>query len=125
MSFISYIASSAASTVDIITNKRSIKTTVLLEDGAMIVLGGLMDDTVRASEQKVPVLGDIPVLGALFRSKREDTVKRNLMVFVRSTIMKDPETARQLSLGKYNFMRDLQLEINTDDLIGPVLLPYE
>ena len=127
---VSNIASSSASTVDIITNKRSIKTTVLLEDGAMIVLGGLIDDTVRTAEQKVPVLGDIPLLGALFRSKRNDTVKRNLMVFVRSTIIKDPEKARILSLGKYNFIRDLQLEAaggrsNSDEVLGPVLLPYE
>ncbi len=126
---VSNIASSAASTVDIVTNKRSIRTTVQLEDGALLVLGGLMDDTVRTSEQKVPVLGDIPVLGALFRSKRNDAVKRNLMVFVRSTIIKDPDKARMLSLNKYNFIRDLQLDTatdtNTDEVLGPVLVPYE
>jgi general secretion pathway protein D len=126
---VSNIASSAASTVDIITNKRSIKTTVQLDDGALLILGGLMDDTVRDSEQKVPILGDIPILGALFRSKKTDTVKRNLMVFVRSTIIKDPAKAKMLSINKYNFMRDLQLESamgsENDGLNGPVLLPYE
>ena len=126
---VSNIAASTASTVDIVTNKRSIKTTVQLEDGALLILGGLIDDTIRNSRQKVPLLGDIPVIGALFRSERRDTVKRNLMVFVRSTIIKDPEKARTLSLNKYNFMRDKQLEYaierGDDGVLGPVLVPYE
>ncbi len=126
---VSNIASSTASTVDIVTNKRSIRTTVQLEDGALLVLGGLIDDVVRTGVQKVPLLGDIPVLGALFRSKKTDTVKRNLMVFVRSTVIKDPEKAKMLSLNKYNFMRDVQLQTatdtNTDEVLGPVLVPYE
>ena len=126
---VSNISSSTASTVDIITNKRSIRTTVQLEDGALLVLGGLIDDVVRTGVQKVPLLGDIPILGALFRSKKTDTVKRNLMVFVRSTVIKDPEKAKLLSLNKYNFIRDVQLQTatdtNTDEVLGPVLVPYE
>jgi len=124
---VSNVASSAASTVDIITNKRSIKTTVQLDDGALLVLGGLIDENVQVAEQKVPILGDIPVLGALFRAKRESKIKQNLMVFIRSTIIKDPAKARVLSQNKYNFMRDLQLEgqTTTDEVLGPILLPYE
>lgn len=126
---VSSIAASAASTVDIVTNKRSIKTTVQLEDGEMLVLGGLIDDTLTENQQKVPVLGDIPVLGALFRSKRTSRIKQNLMVFIRSTIIKDPTKARRLSSSKYNLIRDLQTQSygdsNGEGILGPVLVPYE
>ena len=123
---VSNVAGTASSAVDIVTNKRSIRTTVQLEDGSMLVLGGLIDENVINSEQKVPLLGDIPVLGALFRSTRLTKVKQNLMVFIRATIIKDPDKARLLSYNKYNFMRDLQLESNSiDDVLGPVLVPYE
>ena len=124
---VSNIAGSSASTVDIITNKRSIRTTVQLEDGALLILGGLIDETVIDTEQKVPFLGDIPIIGALFRSSRVSKVKQNLLVFIRSTIIKDPDKARLLSLQKYNFIRDLQIESNdsSDDILGPVLVPYE
>jgi general secretion pathway protein D len=122
---VSNISGTATNAVDIVTNKRSIKTTVQLEDGELLVLGGLIDETIVESEQKVPLLGDIPFLGALFRYKRETGRKQNLLVFIRSTIIKDPEKARQLSLGKYNFMRDLQLEDLKYDPMAPVLVPYE
>jgi len=122
---VSNISGTATSAVDIVTNKRFIKTTVQLEDGELLVLGGLIDETIVESEQKVPLLGDIPFLGALFRFKRETGRKQNLLVFIRSTIIKDPEKARQLSLGKYNFMRDLQLEDLKYDPLAPVLVPYE
>ena len=122
---VSNISGTATNAVDIVTNKRSIKTTVQLEDGELLVLGGLIDETIVETEQKVPLLGDIPFLGALFRYKRETGRKQNLLVFIRSTIIKDPEKARQLSLGKYNFMRDLQLEDLKYDPLAPVLVPYE
>jgi general secretion pathway protein D len=122
---VSNISGTATNAVDIVTNKRSIDTTVQLEDGGLLVLGGLIDEIIVESEQKVPLLGDIPFLGALFRYKRETGRKQNLMVFIRSTIIKDPEKARQLSLGKYNFMRDLQLEDLKYDPLAPVLVPYE
>lgn len=122
---VSNISGTATNAVDIVTNKRSIKTTVQLEDGGLLVLGGLIDETIVESEQKVPLLGDIPFLGALFRYKRETGRKQNLLVFIRSTIIKDPEKAKQLSLGKYNFMRDLQLEELKYDPMAPVLVPYE
>ena len=77
---VSAIAASSAGAVDLITTKRSIETTVQLEDAEMLVLGGLIDDAFRNNEQKVPLLGDIPGVGALFRSTKTDTVKRNLMI---------------------------------------------
>jgi general secretion pathway protein D len=123
---VSAIAASSASAVDIVTNKRSIRTTVQLEDEQMLVLGGLIDDAFIDNEQKIPFLGDIPGIGVLFRSSRTSKVKRNLMVFIRATIIKDPSKARFLSTKKYNFMRDLQLKENEgEDILGPVLVPYE
>ena len=107
---VSSISGSATSAVDIIINKRSIKTTVLLEDGELLVLGGLIDDKVIDTVQKVPFLGDIPILGALFRSTKLTKAKQTLVVFIRATIIKDPDKARALSRRKYNFMRDLQLQ---------------
>ncbi|MCP3687074.1 MAG: type II secretion system secretin GspD [Gammaproteobacteria bacterium] len=112
--------------VDLVTNKRSIQTVVQLEDGELLILGGLIDEKVVIIEQKVPGLGDIPLLGALFRSSKSTKAKRNLMVFIRSSIIKDPGKASRLSQRKYNFMRDTQLEFNNNSDIGdPVLLPYE
>jgi general secretion pathway protein D len=123
---VSNISGTATNAVDIVTNKRSIQTTVQLEDGELLVLGGLIDETIVESEQKVPLLGDIPFLGALFRFKRETARKQNLLVFIRATIIKDPEKAKKLSLDRYNFMRDLQLEdFKYDPVHGPVLVPYE
>jgi general secretion pathway protein D len=124
---VSNISGTATNAVDIVTNKRSIKTTVQLEDGALLVLGGLIDEAVIDSEQKVPGLGDIPVLGALFRFSNTSKVKRNLMVFIRANIIKDPELARKLSFRKYNFMRDLQIKAMEGELnqLPPTLVPYE
>ncbi|MDB4582926.1 type II secretion system secretin GspD [Draconibacterium sp.] len=124
---VSAIAASSSGAVDIVTTKRSISTTVQLEDEQMLVLGGLIDDAYTDSEQKVPFLGDIPGIGALFRSNRTQKIKRNLMVFIRATIIKDPDKARTLSVNKYNFMRDIQLlqENEGEDILGPVLVPYE
>ena len=124
---VSNISGTATNAVDIVTNKRSIKTTVQLEDGALLVLGGLIDEAVIDSEQKVPGLGDIPILGALFRFSNSSKVKRNLMVFIRANIIKDPELARKLSFRKYNFMRDLQIKAMEGELnqIPPTLVPYE
>ena len=123
---VSNISGSATGAVDIVTNKRSIKTTVQLEDGELLVLGGLIDEKVVDSQQKVPGLGDVPIIGALFRASKSTRVKQNLLVFIRSTIIKDPDKARQLSQRKYNFMRDEQLSSMKEGEIGsPVLSPYE
>jgi general secretion pathway protein D len=124
---VSSVEGSATNAVDIVTNKRSIKTTVQLEDGALLVLGGLIDEATIDSEQKVPGLGDIPIIGALFRFSNTSKKKRNLMIFIRANIIKDPELARKLSFRKYNFMRDLQLKAMEGELnqIPPALVPYE
>ena len=95
-----------AQAVDLVTNKRSIKSTVLADDGQVIVLGGLIQDDTSASASKVPLLGDIPGVGRLFRSTREARQKRNLMVFLRPSVARDGVGLANLSLGKY---RDLRL----------------
>ncbi|WJW75179.1 type II secretion system secretin GspD [Thiohalobacter sp. IOR34] len=95
---------------DIITNKRSIKTSVMVADRQVVVLGGLIDDKLTENVQKVPLLGDIPVLGYLFKSQRTSKVKRNLMVFLRPVILRDAVTETDVSAGKYNFMRARQLQ---------------
>lgn len=89
--------------------KREIKTTVLADNGATVVLGGLIDEDVQQSESKVPLLGDIPVLGALFRSTSSSKRKRNLMIFIKPTIMRDDGLLSEVSQRKYNYVRAQQL----------------
>jgi general secretion pathway protein D len=122
---VSDIAASSEGAVDIVTTKRAITTTVYLEDGELLVLGGLISDRLIDIEQKVPFLGDLPLIGALFRSSSVEKGKQNLMVFIRATIIKDPKKARALSARKYNFLRDLQLEHSGDDQLGPALVPFD
>nr|WP_196139643.1 type II secretion system secretin GspD [Aliikangiella sp. G2MR2-5] len=98
-----------ATGADIVTNKRQIKTAVLVGDGQTIVLGGLIDDNIQESSQKVPVLGDIPILGNLFSSSATTKSKRNLMVFIRPTILDDIQSSDFVSSRKYNYMRAQQL----------------
>lgn len=105
---ISNIAQSAAGAVDLITNQRIIETTVIVDDGEILVLGGLLEDVLRESDQRIPVLGSIPLLGALFRSRKTEVLKTNLMIFVRAEIMRDTnETAFQTN-AKYNMIRNAQ-----------------
>jgi general secretion pathway protein D len=97
---------------DISTNKRSIKTTVLIEDGGIIVLGGLMSDTVTESEDRVPVLGAIPLLGNLFKSRSGSRQKKNLLVFIRPKILRDADATESTSEAKYNELRQQQKTLN-------------
>jgi general secretion pathway protein D len=125
---VSTVSLAATSAVDLVTNKREIKTTVQLEDGQLLVLGGLIDDTVIKVEHQVPLLGDIPFLGALFRSESTRRIKQNLLVFIRATIIRDPKLARDLSQKKYNFMRNVQLlniPVDEDKRSKPVLEVYQ
>jgi general secretion pathway protein D len=101
---------------DIIINKREIKTTVMAEDGGTVVLGGLIDEDVLQSESKVPLLGDIPVIGHLFRSTNTSKRKRNLMVFIRPTILRDGGVMNQISQRKYNYIRAEQLQMQDDGI---------
>lgn len=100
---------SVTGATDITTNLRSIQTTVLVEDGQTLVLGGLIDDQVNDTRDKVPFLGDIPLLGSLFRFRTTSKSKRNLMVFLHPTILRDSETADYYSRSKYNDLRAIQL----------------
>ena len=100
---------------DITTNKRSIKTTVLVEDGQTLVLGGLIDDQINDTREKVPFLGDVPLLGSLFRYRTTRKNKRNLMVFLHPTILRDPETADYYSRSKYDDLRSAQLGLFDSD----------
>lgn len=105
------VSSIAGSTnTDIITNKREIRTTVLADDGQTIVLGGLIDDDVQESSQKVPLLGDIPLIGTLFSSNSTTKTKRNLMVFIRAKIIADHQDYNNITSRKYNYIRAQQLD---------------
>lgn len=117
---ISSVGSRPAGAADIVTNKRSIKTTVMVDDKQMIVLGGLLDDNLTENVQKVPVLGDVPVLGNLFKARGTTKTKRNLMVFMQPSILRDAAYTTQISAGKYNFMRGLQTKVREN---GVNLLP--
>ena len=97
---------------DISTNKRSIKTTVLIEDGGIIVLGGLMSDTVTESEDRVPGLGAIPIIGNLFKSRSGSRQKKNLVVFIRPRIMRDADSTESASEAAYNEMRHSEQTLN-------------
>ena len=112
---------------DLITNKRSIKTTVLVRDQQTIVLGGLIEDTFRDNVQKVPILGDIPLLGHLFKSTTTTKDKQNLMVFIRPVIIRDDATTDIVTNAKYTYLRARQVDASLDDrgLIkkGAVILP--
>lgn len=116
------LAASTQGAADLITNTRSIRTTVLVDDGEVVVLGGLITDDLRESVQKVPGLGDLPVLGALFRYKSTSKDKTNLMVFLHPVIMRDENLLAQASGNKYNLMRAKQLQLREK---GVSLLPDE
>ncbi|MEV8469774.1 type II secretion system secretin GspD [Ralstonia sp. UNC404CL21Col] len=100
------------------TNVRSIETNVLANDGQVVVLGGLLEDNYQDGEQKVPGLGDIPILGALFRSENKTRVKTNLLVFLRPIILRTADATGALSDNRYNYMRDTQ-----QGFVSPNMLP--
>jgi len=109
---VSSIAASASSASDIITNKRSITTSAMIEDGQVLVLGGLMEDTFTDQITKTPVLGDVPVLGKLFRSSTTTKRKQNLMVFIHPVIMRDVLTGDAYTRQKYNKLKNVQSASN-------------
>ena len=106
------IGSSTVTTADIITNKRNIKTNVLLENDQVLVLGGLISDEVSNVESRVPVLGHIPILGRLFRSTSTKVEKKNLMVFIHPLILSDRDTSNSLTSERYNNLRNKQQQYN-------------
>ena len=128
---ISNIAQSASGAVDLITNQRIIETTVIVDDGQILVLGGLLEDALRESDQRVPILGSIPLLGNLFRARSTEKIKTNLMIFIRPTILRDAATTAIETNQKYNMIRDIQRgNLDTDvqlmpGEVRPVLPPLE
>lgn len=126
---ISSIASSSSGAVDLITNERIIETTVIVDDGQILVLGGLLEDTLRESTQRVPILGSLPLIGALFRSQKMDAVKTNLMIFIRPKILRDSISTAFETNAKYNAIRDVQRESSSFGLFRsgdrPTLPPIE
>jgi general secretion pathway protein D len=116
---ISNIAGSTAA-VDLITNQRIIETTVIVDDGEILVLGGLLEDVLRESEQRVPFLGRIPILGNLFRSRKTDKVKTNLLIFIRATILRN---ASQMSIETNAKYRSIQTVLQGNQEEGVALMP--
>jgi general secretion pathway protein D len=93
------------------TSKRSIESNVIVDDGSMLVLGGLIEDRFEDNKSKVPLLGDIPVLGALFRSETRTKRRTNLLVFLRPIVMRTPEDANKLTIDRYDIIRAQQKEV--------------
>jgi len=103
------------------TNKRSIESNVVVDDGQIIVLGGLIEDRYTDNKSKVPFLGDIPYLGALFRSESRTKTRTNLMVFLRPVVMRDAETTNRVSLERYEQIRAFQREMQPNpSLLVPI-----
>ncbi|WP_285961406.1 type II secretion system secretin GspD [Pseudomonas tohonis] len=115
-------APAGIATSDVITNKRSVKSTILADDGQIIVIGGLIKDNARVQVSKVPLLGDIPLLGALFRSSKEVVEKTNLMVFLRPTLLRNSTSAEDLGQRRYDGLRRLRA---SDPAANRLLLPSE
>jgi len=105
---------------DLITNKRSLESTVLVDDGQIVVLGGLIQDDQQAAVDKVPLLGDIPWIGSLFKYETRNRKRTNLMVFLRPVVLKDDKAAASLTADRYEYIRNLQRGM---DLPPNVLLP--
>jgi general secretion pathway protein D len=92
------------------TDKRSIESTVVVDDGAILVLGGLIEDRFTDQKSKVPLLGDLPVVGALFRSESRTRKRTNLMVFLRPVVLRDADSATKLSIDRYDIIRARQVD---------------
>jgi general secretion pathway protein D len=117
----SSVLPTSVSTVDITTAKRTITTNVLIDDGGIVVLGGLISHSNTKSDSKVPVLGSIPLLGNLFKTRKGEGFKNNLMIFIRPKILRDPTQAAYQTDSKYNYMRNLEKKYNKGELDVPIL----
>jgi general secretion pathway protein D len=104
----SSIGQKPAGAVDLVTNKRTVSTTVLIEDGGIVVLGGLIEDDLTKGENRVPFLGNIPLIGYLFKTRNASSTKNNLMIFIRPKILRNAEQAAFETDLKYNYMQDQQ-----------------
>ena len=128
---VSSISQQALSASDLITNERKIETKVLAKDGDIVVLGGLVKDDIQDAQQGVPILSGIPVLGRLFRNDVVNVTKSNLLVFIRSTIIRDDDDLAGATAEKYRYIRDQQRQrrdqglMFIDDNLIPVLPTWE
>ena len=113
----SSLAAAVEGAADLITNTRTITTSVFVNDGDVLVLGGLIDDQLREGDRRVPGLGKIPGFGWLFRSRTSDRSKTNLMVFIRPTILRNAADARFQTNAKYRYIQDLQRQMAEDPVI--------
>jgi general secretion pathway protein D len=116
------------SATGLITNKRSIESSVLVEDGGIVVLGGLLQDDFGNSQERVPGLGDVPLFGNLFRADSRSRKKTNLMVFLRPVVVRDGASTENLSLSRYEQMRSVQMQATPNSspglpAIGSPVLP--
>ena len=114
-----------ARAADTVTSKRTLKTSVLIDDGQIVVLGGLMDEAENKTQLKVPLLGDIPLLGFFFSYNTNSSSKRNLMLFIRPQIIRDNKTLNVLSLGKYNQIKGQQLKLREEGELSPINLQID
>jgi len=127
----SSVETAPSAAVDLITNSRSISTAVYVEDGQILVLGGMTDDELRESEQRVPGIGRVPGLGWLFKNRSTNRVRRNLYVFIRPTILRDANDAGTLTRAGYERMRELQMLRSEDNVplmreeVRPLLPEFE
>jgi general secretion pathway protein D len=117
----SSIGAKPAGAVDLVTNKRTITTTVLIEDGGVVALGGLIEDNSTKGESRVPFLGNIPLIGYLFKTRNATSTKNNLIMFIRPKILRDPAAAAYETDLKYNYMLDEQKGLKTREALP--LLP--
>jgi len=119
---VSSIDSKSSTSAGLITNKRSIESSVLVDDGSIVVLGGLLQDDTSNSQEKVPGLGDIPFFGNLFKAEARSRKKTNLMVFLRPVVVRDGAATEALSLGRYEQMRLNQMGFQPA-ATGPLPVP--
>lgn len=119
----------ATNLAGVVTNKRAVASTVMVNDGEIVVIGGLMQNTVTEGEEKVPVLGDLPLLGGLFRYKKRAQNKTNLMIFLRPTLVRDSPTANAYTADRYDYIVGQQVKARPPqtaalpDMDPPVLPP--
>lgn len=117
----SSLAGTAAGAVDLITNKRTISTTIIIEDGGTVVLGGLISDTQTNGEQRVPFLGRIPLIGEAFRTRSAKKNKTNLLVFIQPRVLRDGTDTAIETNQKYNYIREQQQQLGPRSEILPLL----
>jgi general secretion pathway protein D len=117
----SSIGQKPAGAVDLVTNKRTITTTVLIEDGGVVVLGGLIEDNSVKGENRVPYLGNIPIIGLLFKTRNATSTKNNLIMFIRPKILRDQSQAAYETDLKYNYLMDQEKRINSQKEMLPLL----